>query len=437
MTTDELRVIVQRIRDDADAVLASLPPPFVLVRAGENLQAALDAGGAIQLEAGATYEGTFIVRKPVAVMGNGATLHGLTGPALIVEPGTTDVSLTDLSGRSDDVQRVFLLGYNEAAKQGTLDAVPRRITLTDVRVPTFRGKRAFEVNSADVTFYDCHVEDVYAPSLQDSQAICILNSPGSIDVIGCTLSAGSEAFLVGGSLPAIPGLVPENIIVEDSTLYRPLSWRTDGVKRAVKNLFELKTGRNVTLRGCTLDGSWLDAQEGFGVMLTPHAGGEIHDVTIEDCEIRHVSGGLNVLGREYAITSPETVNPTSGVVMRRCHVTTDRATFGGRGMFALIGGEPADLTLEDNVGIVDGTSCVYVYAGNVVKHGVSVEAGPVQALTLTGNRLVAGKYGVALNNLVTSARIEGNTFADAPSTLKSAWPSNTFVTRAEFDALVG
>lgn len=439
-----IRNSLEKIKAEVEIALAALGPIAIQVQAGQSLQAALDQGGLIELEAGATFEGTFVARKPVTIIGNAATLHGLTGPAFIVEPGTTDISLNNLFGLSDGIQQVFLLGRNEADKQGTLDSVPRRITLRAVTVPTFRGKRAFECNAAEVLFDNCTANDIWTPTLQDSQGIWIGNSPGSVRVTDCDLSAGSEAFLVGGDPIKIPGMVSENIVVETSRLWRPLSWRTDGVKRAVKNLFEVKTGRNVTLRDSELNGSWADAQEGFGVMITPHSGGEIHNVVVENCDIRNVTGGLNLLGNEYARTEPETPNPTSGVVMRGCTVVTDRITYGGRGVFALIGGQPVDLTLENNIAIVDGTSSLLLYRGTIVKNGALVTGGPMERLSATGNYIVAGKYGFNLDGvgnapltqtIVNELTISGNTFADAASAFQKNRPDNTFLDRTTFDAL--
>lgn len=437
MDTNEIRSAIQRIRDEADSVLAGLPKSTI-VRVGGNLQAAVDSGGIIELEP-ATYEGTLQIRKPVIIKGNNATLYSSLGPACIVEPGTTDVGVSDLTGLSSDTQRVFLLGRNESS-QKTLDSVPRRIVFTRVSVPKFLGKRAFEVNAV-ADLLDCVSANVWTISRQDSQGICVLNTPGPVTVRGGSHSAGSECFMVGGSPLAIPNLVPSDIAVEDTKLWRPLEWMTDDVNQAVKNIFEVKNGRRVALRRCLLDGAWISAQEGFAVMLTPHQGGVVENVIVEDNTIHNVTGIVNILGREYDIKSPETPAPTSGIVVRRNFGVTNRTLTSvagktGRGVFALIGGEPVDVTLEDNVGIIDGTSCVYVYGGNVIKNGASVPAGPLQSLAMTRNKLVSGKYGIVTNNLVTQASITGNTFADAPSTLKRDFPNNTFLTRAEFDALI-
>src|SRR5215211_269770 len=77
----DLRDSLTLIRDTADRALAALPvptTPVVTVRAGENLQAALDAGGSIRLEAGATFQGNYLMRRP------GTVLAGATPDARLV-----------------------------------------------------------------------------------------------------------------------------------------------------------------------------------------------------------------------------------------------------------------------------------------------------------------------------------------------------------------
>jgi len=214
----------------------------------------------------------------------------------------------------------------------------------------------------------------------------------------------------------------------------------------VKNLLELKTGRKVVARHLTLDGSWQDGQEGWAVVLTPHSGGDIHDVTLDDLTITNVGAGFQFLGLEYAgIPTPAAL---SGVTVSNCHIRISSADYGGRGVLALATGAPADLTFTNNVVVSDGTSVFYYDPGSVLDpaSGTKRPAGPIGSLTLTNNYLVAGRYGILLagrpnatgdvSEGVRQLTVTGNTFADAVPALERALPKNTYVDRSKFDRLV-
>jgi hypothetical protein len=286
--------------------------------------------------------------------------------------------------------------------------------------------------------------DVYDPAGRDSQGFYAVNTPGPIRITNSLFEAGSEPLLIGGDLTRIPGVVPSDILIEDTDLSRPLSWQEDGIKRKIKNLLELKTGRRVIGRRLTLSGAWRDGQDGYAIVITPHSGGDIHDVTLEDITARNVGGCLQLLGQEYS--APPTPSPLSGVLIRRFTCVASKARFGGRGVFALITGEPSDITIADSIGILDGTASIVYDPGTVLNQdGTKRPGGPIGSLTLTGNYLVAGTpYGInlagAMNGLnnprgVTTLTVTGNTFADAPAALQKNLPSNTYVKRAAFDAL--
>jgi hypothetical protein len=400
------------------------------VAAKDDLQAALNNGGEVRLTPGATYPG-MLTGSP-------------TGPALDIPIGTHDVEIFDLSATTTHDQGVIRVGRNDRT-QTTLELVPQRITFTRVKVPTYRGKRAFEINAANVTLTDCIVADVYDPGGRDSQAIEILNAPGPVLVQGGSYSAGSEVIMIGGDEMKIPGVVPTGITIRDSTLWRPLEWQTDGVSRTVKNLIELKTGRNVLVQRVRMDGSWKNGQDGYAVVITPRAGGDIHDVTIEDTTIDHVAGGFNILGADSSSVTPSVL---SGVVIRRVKVTTAKAVYGGRGILALITGGPHDVTFDDVTAVLDGNCIVYVDKSSgaaLQPDGTKKPAGNMASLVVTNSRLVPGIYGFIFTgnvrgklwqNSVDALTVTANTLADAPAEFKKNFPRNTYVDRATFDALV-
>jgi hypothetical protein len=414
-----------------------------------NLQAALNRGGVIRLTAGATYTGSFVLKSKTTLYAEGAQFKMVpTAPVLSIEPGTTDVYVSGFTFAGADTtffnQQVIRIGRADG-RQTTVDRAPARITFIGAKIPAYRGKRAIEVNGSQVTIKDSVINDVYDPAAHDSQAIGIINAPCNPCVIeGNDLSAGSENIMVGGGVTAIPGLIPTDIRITNNKIWRPLSWQTDGINRAVKNLIELKSGIKVAITHNVLDGSWRAAQDGYCMVITPRAKGEIHDVLIEDNTCDHVGAGFNIAGFDEKLL---TANATSGIVVRRLRLNADHRTYGGRGILALITLGPRDVTFEDVTALTTG-GCI-VLVDNKAKHitadGTYAPAPSMAALTITNSRLVAGTYGLIIGSATTSTlntgvidtiTITGNTIAGGNGWLKKYFPQNTYVTRDKLNALV-
>ena len=108
--------------------------------------------------------------------------------------------------------------------------------------------------------------------------------------------------MFGGAHINIPGLVPSDITVEDNVLTKDPTWR--GTSWTVKNLFELKNARRVTVRRNVMQYNWGGAQAGFAIVLTPrNSSGQTPWVVIEDVEfsgnvVTHSGSGFNLLGRD-------------------------------------------------------------------------------------------------------------------------------------------
>jgi hypothetical protein len=444
---ERVMVSIQEVK----AALTTAPEPVqTVVRAGENLQAALDQAGAIELDAEAFFEGTYFLRSNTVLTAKpGAAIRGKTGPALMIPPGTSDVGIFGLEAASTSSE-VIRIGENSPT-QTTVEDAPRGIILTHVRIPRHRGKRGIAIHGRDVTLLNCEVLDCWDPAGQDSQAIYIGNAPGPITIRGGRYSAGSEVVLLGGDATQIPHVTPTDILVEDVELFRPLSWLGDGVPRKVKNIFEVKNGRNVTLRTSHLHGCWANGQQGEAIVLTPALdgaktdpplrSGEVTNVLVEDVTVTDCSSLVGILGRAY---SAYTVEAASGIVFRRVAATLNRAQFGGRGQLATIGGEPEDVTFEDCTVTQDGTSLVYYSPGTCLDPvtKLSRAAGKLGALTLKNSRCTLPTYGIMLGGVANAVNwqasvgvldVKGNVFGGSNTAMKKTLVENEYLTRLEFD----
>ena len=99
---------------------------------------------------------------------------------------------------------------------------------------------------------------------------------------------------------------------------KPLRWKVgdpsyEGTEWAVKNLFELKNARRVLNRGQRAsNATGTHAQNGFAILFTVRNqdGGSpwstIEDVTFTNNLVRHVGGGVNVLGHDDNHPSQQT-----------------------------------------------------------------------------------------------------------------------------------
>lgn len=447
--------VATRVPALAPAALRTVASPAApvgstTVTTAAELTAALLLGGTIRLAPNTTFTGQFAVTVAGTKIVGGANSRisgGSAGtPALLVTAdnvlvqGDPSTGL-ELAGPTTD-QAVFRVGLNTAA-QATLDSVPDGLTLIDVRILSHRGKRGFEINGTNVTLTNCWGIDIWHASGDvgpDSQAIAIYNTQGNVTIRGGKYSAGTEVILVGGDTLKIPGDTTSNILIEDVDIFRPMSWRTDGVSRRIKNLLELKRGSGVTIRRCHLHGCWPGGvtQDGEAFVFTPSDRCVVENVVVEDCAIWDVSSGIEYLGRGQNTHTPRPLSLT----FRRNLLITDKLTLGGFGMLARGGSEPASLIFEDNRVILDGTAIVDHFAGTVIEADdvTTRPGGKIGQFTFTGNRSTAPSLGLRflgqnngtlIANAVSSWTITGNVFGGF-NRMQSVFPANEYLDTPTF-----
>jgi hypothetical protein len=438
-SAQQIKETLEAITRTLDALIQQIPStPPILTAA--DLQKALDAGGTIELPKGQSYAGVFVIAKSGTVLiGNGAMLTGTGGPALTVKPGTVDVDASDLNAVSDWTGAVMQCGSNDAS-QTTLARQPKRITFRNIAIPTHRGKRGIEFNCGG-SIFSSSIADVWSSALADSQAIWIGNTCGPVTIQGGTYIAASENIMIGGDLLKITDC-PEGVVTDiliEAALSKPEYWRLDGVKRAVKNLLEIKAGKRITVQNSTLSGSWGPAfggaQDGSAIVITPKNGQYIGDVTIDRVTVDRAAGGLQLMGKDYNSVTPIA---TTAVTVRNSTFLGLTKAWGGRGILALVVGGMQAATFENVDFTGDGNAIV-----------ICDTQTPVGPLVFRGSRMTTGLYGVMAPGVnyggpapagyeARACVVEAseNSFADAPSRFKTNFPSNTWITSAELDAIL-
>lgn len=113
-------------------------------------------------------------------------------------------------------------------KQDTLAKVPANLTLDRCYIhgTPFNGqKRGISLDGNHILVTECYISDCWSIG-QDSQAISGFNGIGDYTVTNSYLEGSTENFLMGGSDPLIPNLVPTGLVFTRNDVEKPLAWRS-------------------------------------------------------------------------------------------------------------------------------------------------------------------------------------------------------------------
>ena len=364
-----------------------------LVKSGGNLQAALDAarpGDTITLEAGAKFTGPFTLRNKTGSAtdsewitiqssqlsqlpeGVRVTPEKAIAMPAIVAAGAKAALMTNAAAHhfrfigiefvtneaGDGPYNLIELGDDGGGGQTSLEKVPHHFIFDRCYVHA-RDKqdavRGFALNASDVEITNSYISN-FKSKRTDSQTILAWNTPGRFKIVNNYLEAASETLQFGGGGGCGPltqqGILPSDIEVRRNTLTKRPEWR--GVW-LVKNLFEIKYGRRVTVDGNLMENNWADGQAGFAVQLTVRNEGgicnqnTIEDVTLTNNLIRHSSAGINILGTD----PPRASVPAKRITIRNnLLVDLDPSKYGGGYGFLQLVGEGSEVVADHNTAVI-------------------------------------------------------------------------------------
>lgn len=405
------------------------------VAAGGDLQDALDQavpGDRITLEAGARYEGPFrLLRKDAGGSATGTRWivvasaaeaklprrgtrvtpsHATLMPKLVASsgsvieamPGAHHYRFVGLEiAPAEGTFLTTLVQLGDAEK--TVEAQPHHIVFERSYVhgdPKKGARRGIALNSRSTAVIDSHVSD-FKEVGADSQAVSGWNGAGPFRIANNYLEGAGENIMFGGADPSVRDLVPADIEIVRNHLAKPLRWKAghpdfEGSEWAVKNLLELKNARRVLIEGNVLERNWTHAQNGFAVLFTPRNqdGGSpwsvVEDVTFANNVIRHVGGGINVLGKDDIHPSQQTRR-----IAIRNNVFFDVGGDWGNGrLFQLLDGT-THIAIEHNTALHTGSILFggdhaphtgFVFQNNITPHN---EHGIIGSSTESGTQTLA------------------------------------------------
>jgi hypothetical protein len=294
--------------------------------------------------------------ESVFVAEPGAHHYRLVGLEIAPAPGTFLYNVIDLGSEAGD-----------------LAAVPHHIRIEHCYVHGDRrvgSRRGIALNGAHLDVVDSHLSD-FKELGADAQAIAGWNGPGPFLIENNYLEAAAENLLFGGADPRIPDLVPADIVIRRNHFSKPLAWRIEdpsyaGEPWVVKNLFELKNARRVTVEYNLFEHNWPHGQDGFAILFTvrnqdgasPWA--VVEDVSFANNVVRRVASGILILGRDDNHASRQ-----SNRIEIRNNLFTDVGGNWGDGRLFLLQDGARDVAIEHNTAFHDGS---FLLAGDAAPH---------------------------------------------------------------------
>lgn len=419
-----------------------------------NLQRALDdakPGDTIVLQAGAVYKGPFTLPvksgnefitiqssrlselpEGVRVTRSQSELFAKLqssengSPIIKTEAGAHHYKFAgvEISTTAAHVKVNDLVRLGESNKQTSLESVPHHIVIDRSYIHGFDSQevqRGISLNSAETSITNSYISEVHGKGY-DTQAICGWNGPGPFKIINNYLEGSGENVMFGGADPSIRNLVPSDIEIRDNYFFKPLSWKKGhpsygGHHWTVKNLFELKNARRVTIDRNVFENNWVDAQAGSGILFTVRndegtaTWATIEDVTFTNNIVKNSPSAVNLLGKDD-------VKPSQ----RAQRITISNNLFIEiSGTFLTMSGYP-NVTISNNTHFQSGNimtlhgepSPGFVYQNNITirddkGYGVKGDA--------------TGEGTVALNQFAPSATFKNNVIVGANG---SQYPPNNF-----------
>lgn len=373
---------------------------IIRVPKGGNLQTAInraEGGDIIELEAGATYTGEFILPKKVVtdfitiqssrakelpenqrVAPSQANLMakiitpGKGKPAVSTDKGAHHyrfVGIEFAPSNSDYIYNLVFFGEPEKVTETAHHLELDRCFVHSI--PDGVTRRGVALNSAQTSVTNSYFQGFAYPG-EETQGICGWTGTKDVKIINNYIEGGAENIMFGGSEPASEDLIPTNIEVRGNLLKKPAEWKN---KVTVKCLFELKDARNVQFVDNRLEDNWVGSA--LRITVRNETGkapfSTIEDVLIKDNIITGAGEGINILGTDNNYPSKILKNLT---ITNNLLLKIGEKDYEGSGYFIQVSsGE--NISIFNNTVFNQGNSTTFygdlpknfIFRDNIVGHG--------------------------------------------------------------------
>lgn len=269
--------------------------------------------------------------------------------------------------------------------------IPNDIVLDRLYIhatPSTIISRCVALNSARTAIVYSWLDECHQKG-PDSQAILGGGGPGPYLIAWNTLIGAGENVMFGGFDPKLPTMQPQDITIRGNHFYTPASWKGLWTK---KNLFEMKYGQRVLVERNVFDGSWLDGQDGYGIVLKSSnqsrtcAWCRTSDVTFRRNVVRNVGQGFHIVGEDRS-------NGKVDSLMRRIDIlenwvdSVNVAPYNGQGAVR-------QLFFVANAQSVAFNRNVFASGGVIGASTYFEPPDPVNVAQISGNVFLRSTYGV-------------------------------------------
>jgi hypothetical protein len=276
--------------------------------------------------------------------------------------------------------------------------------------------RGFAPNGTYFSLLNSSILDISSLGFE-SKAIGSWLGGGPTAIVNNRLEAASINLLIGGSPVSSAAEILDGLEFRSNYVWKSPDWVvSDGVGKgyAVKNLFELKCGSNITVYGNIFENNYADGQAGEGILINGTDYDEwstVRYVDFRNNKVLNSRAGFDVAGRQgNALPNPA---PYASYIRFFNNLFVERA---GRGDLAL---SPDYFELNHNTFIQSGGKNQWLAfdLGGANRPGVGLKV--LNNLTFTGTYgsifSSSGEGTAALNYGFSTWDVRGNVFEGADS----------------------
>ena len=327
---------------DTGAPLAPLAQSATthIVLAGDSLQAAIDiaqAGDTIELEAGATFVGNFVLPNKAGT--DWITIRGSShdslpeeritaadaellpkivtpnlSPAVRAEFGAHHYRLEgiEITSQADHTLDLVLLGYDgrypEAISEFVSDITIDRSYIHGSS--TGQITHAINASGDNITISNSEISDIKRAGAYAQAFVATMGLSGySIENNFIESSGGNIVF--GGSENDLPGeFNPQDILISNNLISKSNAWNVGhddyaGTEWTIGNLLEFKAGKHIVVEGNVLENVWADGlgTHGGTAIRVIAQDADIDDLIIENNVIRHARSLLEMSSDSHELSN--------------------------------------------------------------------------------------------------------------------------------------